>query len=111
MDEHDCSYIDILKIDIEGSEKELFENPTPWVDKVGMIVIELHDHFKAGCSSSVYSSTKDFQVASCKGETTILLRKTDEPIKPLRATASTELGTVRQITGKPKLPCRILSVE
>ncbi|MHB8539105.1 MAG: FkbM family methyltransferase [Candidatus Dormibacteria bacterium] len=75
MDEYDCSYIDILKIDIEGSEKELFENPAPWVDKVGMIVIELHDHFKAGCSSSVYSGAKDFQIASCKGETTILLRK------------------------------------
>ena len=47
---------------------------------------------------------------ACKGETTILLRKTDTPIKPLPVTTSTEL-TVRPIMGKPKLPCKILSVE
>ncbi len=41
------STIDILKIDIEGAEKELFTyNWNSWLDKVNVIIIELHDRFK-----------------------------------------------------------------
>lgn len=47
--------IDILKIDIEGAEKELFENGCLWLDKVNILIIELHDRFKKGCSKSLYS--------------------------------------------------------
>lgn len=53
--------IDILKIDIEGSEKELFENETPWLDKVNLIIIELHDRFKPGCSDVVNAKLKNEQ--------------------------------------------------
>lgn len=38
--------IDLLKIDIEGGEAKLFENPEmvkPWLSKVNAIVIEIHD--------------------------------------------------------------------
>jgi FkbM family methyltransferase len=44
--------IDLLKIDIEGGEKEVFAC-SDWQDKVDTIVIELHDRFKPGCSESV----------------------------------------------------------
>lgn len=38
-----CDEIDILKIDIEGSEAIVFEqNYKPWLDKAGIIAIELH---------------------------------------------------------------------
>ena len=49
--------IDILKLNIEGAEKELFERDTGWLDRVGVIIIELHDRFKPGCSESFYSAT------------------------------------------------------
>lgn len=35
--------ISLLKIDIEGAEKQLFEADTSWLDQVDNIVIELHD--------------------------------------------------------------------
>ena len=35
----------IVKIDIEGSESELFEKNTEWMSVVNLIVIETHDHF------------------------------------------------------------------
>lgn len=35
--------IDLLKVDIEGSEKHVFSNDVSWLDKVRNIVIELHD--------------------------------------------------------------------
>ena len=35
-----------LKIDIEGSEKEVFSHNTEWLNKVGLIFIEFHDRKK-----------------------------------------------------------------
>jgi len=52
MREFGLSRIDLFKIDIEGAEKEVFESCT-WQDKVGTIVIELHDRFKSGCTAAV----------------------------------------------------------
>ncbi|MCA9967601.1 MAG: FkbM family methyltransferase [Anaerolineales bacterium] len=48
-------HIDILKIDIESAEKELFEaNYEYWLDRTNMLVIELHDGLLPGCSRSFY---------------------------------------------------------
>lgn len=43
--------IDLLKIDVEGSEKEVFQNgASEWIDHIGMIAVELHDNIEPGCS-------------------------------------------------------------
>ena len=44
----------LVKIDIEGGEKDLFEQNTLWVDKTPLIAIELHDWMmpKGGTSRS-----------------------------------------------------------
>ena len=52
--------VDILKVDIEGSEKEVFENSLLWIKKVNSIVIELHDFIKPGCSRSFYNGSNGF---------------------------------------------------
>ena len=33
----------IAKIDIEGAERDLFQEPTAWVDRFPLLIIELHD--------------------------------------------------------------------
>ncbi len=44
MENYGLSEIDVLKIDIEGSEYEVFdETCEAWIDKVRMVIIELHD--------------------------------------------------------------------
>ena len=43
MKDYDFERIDILKIDIEGGEKDVFENSNGWIDSVETIVAELHD--------------------------------------------------------------------
>jgi FkbM family methyltransferase len=53
--------IDVLKLDIEGSEKELFDCSPDWLRNVGVLVIELHDKFLAGCSRSFYRATESFR--------------------------------------------------
>jgi FkbM family methyltransferase len=52
MRDFSLDYIDLLKVDIEASEKEVFET-CQWQDRVGSVVIELHDRFKPGCSQAV----------------------------------------------------------
>jgi len=48
--------IDILKLDIEGAEKELFSGQPQWLGRVRMVIIELHDLLKPGCSDAFYSA-------------------------------------------------------
>jgi|GEM_PF-2898415 len=46
-------HIDILKLDIEGAEREIFAADTgSWLPLVRMIVVELHDRIKPGCTQS-----------------------------------------------------------
>ena len=44
--------IDLLKIDIEGSEESLFSKNTEWLEKVNMIVMEIHaDGYRSVCET------------------------------------------------------------
>ena len=55
----DFDEIDLLKIDIEGAEREVFDdiaNPDEWLPKVKIMVIELHDRMKVGCSHSFFKA-------------------------------------------------------
>ncbi len=63
MNEYGFEHPDIVKIDIKGYEKELFESDvTAWLPKTRCLLIELHDRMKPGCSKSFFKavSTYDF---------------------------------------------------
>jgi FkbM family methyltransferase len=49
--------VDILKIDIETSEKQVFSaNYEHWLPKCKMIVIEFHDRMAAGCAQTFFAA-------------------------------------------------------
>lgn len=48
----DIDRIGLLKIDIEGSEKELFEHSERWIGSVDAMIIELHENLTPGCDAS-----------------------------------------------------------
>ncbi len=77
LGESGFSTIDILKLDIEGSEKQLFSsNYQSWLEKVNIIVIELHDRLIAGCTESLYSAINLKEWREFKeGEKVVLIRK------------------------------------
>lgn len=53
--------IDILKIDIEGAEKDLFEkNYENWLPKIKIIMVETHDRMIPKCSYSVMKSLNEY---------------------------------------------------
>lgn len=65
--------IDVLKVDIEGAEKEVFEHSAAWIDRVGAIFIETHDRFKAGCSEAVATATPGFRCEPTSPMTLLLI--------------------------------------
>lgn len=75
MENHQLPRIDILKLDIEGAEKEVLEASEHWIDKVNMIVIEVHDWVKPGCGKALEAVAGSFQHRTTLGENTILSRQ------------------------------------
>lgn len=68
MERFSFCHIDILKMDIEGAEKEVLDGAPCWLSKVGALAVELHDRFKPGCSRSFYNATNDFDLEWRRGE-------------------------------------------
>lgn len=75
--QYNMDFIDILKVDIEGAEYELFEKDYEnWIDQVGMIVIETHDRFKPNSEAMVRNAIKDrFIELPMKGENLFFKKK------------------------------------
>jgi FkbM family methyltransferase len=68
--------IDLLKLDIEGAERELFLAPCrSWLALTNVIIIELHDRIKPGCSEALEHAIRgDHFVRSNRGENVVLVR-------------------------------------
>ncbi len=76
MQKFQLQVIDVLKIDIEGAEKEVFENDNlEWLSKTRIILIELHDRLKQGCSKAFFKaiSNMNFKI-EIKGELLVCIR-------------------------------------
>jgi FkbM family methyltransferase len=74
MRDHGLTKIDILKIDIEGAEREVFSDTSSWIDKVNAVIIELHERMKAGCNRSFYCGSNGFDAEWQQGENVFLSR-------------------------------------
>jgi FkbM family methyltransferase len=70
------SRIDLLKVDIEGAEKEVFESSGAWIAKVDMIIVELHERFKPGCADAVRGGAHEMRLVREIGKLIVLQRET-----------------------------------
>lgn len=66
--------IDVLKIDIEGAEREVFADSSAWIARVRAIIIELHEYLRVGCNRAFYTGTPGFDAEWRRGENTYLTR-------------------------------------
>jgi FkbM family methyltransferase len=73
MEEMQIQTVDLLKVDIEGAEKEVFE-ACDWIEGVRCFMIELHDRFRQGCSEAVSSVAQGFSKTQ-RGETSLYVRE------------------------------------
>lgn len=61
MDQYQMDRIDLLKIDIEGAEKELFTSGyESWLLKTHFLAIELHDFIEPGISETFFKAIEPF---------------------------------------------------
>jgi FkbM family methyltransferase len=68
---------DLVKIDIEGSELELFSDNTDWLAATRALMIELHDRFRGGCREALDGAIERSGVRfeeSTLGESVVLVR-------------------------------------
>lgn len=76
IEKYQINQIDILKIDIEASEKYLFSaNYEKWLPLTKVIVIEFHDRLTEGCSKPFFVAINKHMnnyAYSTKGENTII---------------------------------------
>lgn len=74
MKDFNLQKIDILKVDIEGAEKEVFSDTSSWIEKVDSLIVELHERMKAGCNRSFYYGSNGFDIEWMQGENVYLSR-------------------------------------
>jgi len=67
--------IDLLKLDIEGSERTVLEHSAKWISEISTLVIELHDRHVPGCTDALEAAIRgiDFR-RSVSGESVVLMR-------------------------------------
>jgi FkbM family methyltransferase len=82
MAEFQLDHIDILKVDAEGAECEIFANARDWIDAVEFVCIELHDRFRDGCSAIFCAATVGFSVGWRSGELRCVSRTIPSPAFP-----------------------------
>ena len=61
LDLKNWNEVDIIKLDIEGAEKEVFSSDDlSWLKKVKLLIIELHDRYKKDCTKTVFYALNQF---------------------------------------------------
>jgi len=110
MADFGIQHIDLLKVDIEGSEKEVFHDSASWIGNVGVIAIEIHDWMRSGCGESVYAATSDFELKWKHGETTYFARTGDIPSPQLDRRVNVTPGTLVTRQARSRFPMKIVEV-
>ncbi|MES1243473.1 MAG: FkbM family methyltransferase [Acidobacteriota bacterium] len=75
MEEYGISFIDILKLDIEGSEVEVLETSASWLPRVDTLILELHEDIRPSCRHCHEIITKYFDHVGTSGDKIICRRK------------------------------------
>ena len=52
----DCGRLDLLKMDVEGAEEQIFRDASEWLDRVDVMMVELHDRLVPGCAEALYAA-------------------------------------------------------
>lgn len=71
---HGVDHVDVLKCDIEGSELEVFADSAAWIDRVDVVVAELHDRMKPGCARAFFAATEEFTLEHVRDEDVFVRR-------------------------------------
>jgi len=74
LKEYGSDGIDLLKLDIEGGEYELFHQPPPWLNLARVVIAELHERIVPGCEEAFRSATAGRKTIASSDEKVISVR-------------------------------------
>lgn len=74
LDRQGIKNLDLLKVDIEGAEKEVFGTSEDWIGRVGAAVVELHDRYSPGCSRIFFRAVAEMPHEKWEGENIFVWR-------------------------------------
>lgn len=75
MAKYGVAHVDILKLDIEGSEREVLHGQPAWLSRVDTMIIELHERIKVGCEEAFNACASAFDNRWKRGENLFLTRQ------------------------------------
>ncbi len=77
LETYNLNYIDILKVDIEGGEQELFEdNYEDWIPNTKCIIIELHERMRKDSSKNFIAAMDKYNFTSFRnGENLVYINE------------------------------------
>lgn len=77
MDRWQLPHIDLLKMDVEGAEKLIFDLPEiPWLGKVRVLIIELHESLMPGTVEVFQNALRGIEYESYqRGENHVIINK------------------------------------
>lgn len=83
MHKYNLDHIDILKMDIEGSEQKVFEsNADKWLPFVKVMVVEFHDATVKNCAKTFYKALEPYEYETkTLGESVICFMQ--NPVSPI----------------------------
>jgi FkbM family methyltransferase len=72
--------IDLLKMDIEGAEREVFgPSAQEWIHKIGVLVVELHEGFSPGCTVKLFQALQGTKFTlKWRGENLVVLFNSED---------------------------------
>ena len=78
--ENGIDQIDLIKIDIEGSEKEVFGAPDvdEWLSKVKVLAIVIHDELRAGASYEFFKAISKYHWKFSTSDNVLLFIREEE---------------------------------
>jgi FkbM family methyltransferase len=74
MQRFEASGIDLLKLDIEGTEHDLLKGSPPWLDATRVIFAELHERIVPGCEAIFAAATAGRSNSRDSGEKILSIR-------------------------------------
>jgi hypothetical protein len=107
LQKYELPQVDLLKVDVEGSEKIIFGHPgaAAWLPRVEMILVETHDWVDPGCSQAVTQAVAGlFNFCGYRGEYALYMRSNDRDKQKRMSNVCTDRVVGSQPTAFAAMP-------
>lgn len=82
LSEFNIEAIDILKMDIEGSELEVLNHSQEWMSAINNLIVELHDRFQPGCTEALAHAINGYRYDRFESGENVVIRGLQRAVLP-----------------------------